>query len=411
MPRLPLEGIRVADFSWIINGPQIAQWLATMGAEIIKIESNIYMDIARNNPAGMADRVSGPNRNGYFHALNYGKKAITLNLASEKGRALADEIIRKSDFVLECFPTPAAKKLGITYDRVRAVKNDIIMISVSLLGKTGLEPASWVGWGPMACCFVGMFDAQGYPDPGNPKPPPRQTGGTWPDYAIASAVTFHVLAALRHRNRTGEGQWIDASMGETVIGQMPEWYMDYFMNGRDRRARGNRDDVMAPHNTYRCAGEDKWIAIAVATQAEWEALCRAMGDPEWTRDAKFADQYSRWKHSDELDAQLAKWTRNHEHLALAKKLQAAGVAAGPVLDSVEIHDDPHLWEWGFFRKIDHREVGERILPNMPVRMSNLPELNYSMPPDLGEHNREIFGGLLGLSDAEIKMLMEQKIIY
>jgi benzylsuccinate CoA-transferase BbsF subunit len=224
-------------------------------------------------------------------------------------------------------------------------------------------------------------------------------------------VTFHVLAALRHRNRTGEGQWIDASMGETVIGQMPEWYMDYFMNGRDRRARGNRDDVMAPHNTYRCAGEDKWIAIAVATQAEWEALCRAMGDPEWTRDAKFADQYSRWKHSDELDAQLAKWTRNHEHLALAKKLQAAGVAAGPVLDSVEIHDDPHLWEWGFFRKIDHREVGERILPNMPVRMSNLPELNYSMPPDLGEHNREIFGGLLGLSDAEIKMLMEQKIIY
>ena len=113
--------------------------------------------------------------------------------------------------------------------------------------------------------------------------PPRQTGGTWPDYAIASAVTFHVLAALRHRNRTGEGQWIDASMGETVIGQMPEWYMDYFMNGRDRRQQGNRDDKMAPHNTYPCAGDDKWIAIAVGSQSEWEALCRAMGDPPWTR--------------------------------------------------------------------------------------------------------------------------------
>ncbi len=258
----------------------------------------------------------------------------------------------------------------------------------------------------MACCFVGMFDAQGYPGG-----PPRQTGGTWPDYAIASAVTFHVLAALRHRNRTGEGQWIDASMGETVIGQMHEWYMDYFINGRDRRQRGNRDDVMAPHNTYRCAGGDKWIAIAVGTQSEWEALCRVMGNPEWMRDAKFADQYGRWQHSDELDAHLARWTCNHEHLALAKKLHAAGVAAGPVLDSVEIHDDPHLWEWGFFRKIDHREVGERMLPNMPVRMSNVPKLNYSMPPDLGEHNGEIFGGLLGLSDAEIKMLMEQKVIY
>src|SRR5579863_7933108 len=122
----------------------------------------------------MADRVAGPNRNGFYHALNYGKKAITLNLATAKGRDLADDIIRKSDFVLECLPTPAAKKLGITYDRVRAVKPDIIMVSVSLLGKTGLKPASWVGWGPMACCFVGMFDAQGYPAIGNADARPRQ---------------------------------------------------------------------------------------------------------------------------------------------------------------------------------------------------------------------------------------------
>jgi benzylsuccinate CoA-transferase BbsF subunit len=409
--RLPLEGIRVADFSWIINGPQIAQWLATMGAEVIKIESQIYIDIGRINPSGMADRIQGPNRNGYYHALNYSKKAITLNLASEKGRALADEIIRKSDIVLECFPTPAANKLGITYDKVRAVKPDIIMMSVSLLGKTGREPASWVGWGPMACSFVGMFDAQGYPDLENPNPPPRQTGGTWPDYAVAGAVTFHILAALRHRNRTGEGQWIDASMGETVIGQMPEWYMDYFINGRDRHAIGNRDDVMAPHNTYPCAGDDKWIAIAVGTQSEWEALCRAMGNPAWTRDAKFADQYSRLRNSDDLDAHLATWTRNHEHLALAKELQAAGVAAGPILDSVELHEDPHLWEWGYLRKMNHHEVGERILPNMPVHMSNVPELDFSLPPDLGQHNRDIFGGLLGLSDAEINLLTDQKVIY
>ena len=301
MSRLPLAGIRVADFSWIINGPQIGQWLATMGAEVIKIESQVYIDMCRTNPAGMADRVAGPNRNGFYHALNYGKKAITLNLATDKGRALADDIIRKSDFVLECFPPLPRTNSASPTTRVRAVKPDIIMISVSLLGKTGLEPAAWVGWGPMACCFVGMFDAQGYPGG-----PPRQTGGTWPDYAIAAAVTFHVLAALRHRNRTGEGQWIDASMGETVIGQMHEWYMDYFMNGRDRRQRGNRDDVMAPHNTYRCAGDDKWIAIAVGAQSEWEALSGVMGDPAWTRDAKFADQYSRWRHSDELDAHLAR---------------------------------------------------------------------------------------------------------
>jgi benzylsuccinate CoA-transferase BbsF subunit len=406
MARLPLEGIRVADFSWIINGPQIAQWLATMGAEVIKIESNVYIDIGRTNPAGMADRIAGPNRNGYFHALNYGKKAINLNLSVPRGRELAYDLIRKSDFVLECFPAPAAKKLGLTWDDVRAVKPDIVMISVSLLGKTGLEPASWVGWGPMACCFVGMYDAQGYPGG-----PPRQTGGTWPDYAGATSVVFHALAALRHRNRTGEGQWIDASMGETVIGQMHEWYMDYFMNGRDRRQLGNRDAAMAPHSTYPCAGYDQWIAIAIATDTEWAALKREMGNPSWAEDARFADQFGRLKHSGEIDQQLAQWTRGFDHIELAKRLQAVGVAAGPVLDSVELHDDPQLKEWGYFWKMNHHEVGGRILPGMPIRMRNVPEFNYSYPPDVGQHNREIFGGVLGLSDAEINLLMGQKVIY
>src|SRR5208283_4376880 len=401
MGRLPLEGIRVADFSWIINGPQIAQWLGTMGAEVIKIESQVYIDIGRINPSGMADRVAGPNRNGYYHALNYGKKAITLNLATGKGRALADDIIRKSDLVLECFPSPAATKLGITYERVRSVKPDIVMVSISLLGKTGLEPSSWVGWGPMACCFVGMFDAQGYPGG-----PPRQTGGTWPDYAIASTVVFHALAALRHRNRTGQGQWIDASMGETVIGQMHEFFTDYAMNGRERHQQANNDDLMAPHNTYLCGGDDQWIAIAVSNDDEWHALCRVMGHPVWAHDAKFADQFGRRQHRDELDMHMREWTRNQEHRELAATLQKAGVPAGPVLDSVELHEDRHLWEWGYWWKLNHHEVGERIMPGMPVKMSNVPQLNYSPPPDLGEHNRDVFGGLLGLSDAEINMLIE-----
>jgi len=406
MGRLPLEGIRVTDFSWIINGPQIAQWLAAMGAEVIKIESQVYMDIGRTNPAGMAERQSGPNRNGFYHMLNYGKKAVNLNLRSPKGYELACELVRKSDFVLECFPGPAAEKLGLTYEKMRSIKPDIIMISVSLLGKSGTEPSSWVGWGPMACCFVGMFDAQGYPGGA-----PRQTGGTWPDYSIAATVVFHALAALRYRNRTGEGQWLDASMGETVIGQMNEWYMDFFMNGRDRRQRGNQDDVMAPHNTYQCRGEDNWIAIAVSNDSEWHTLCRIMAHPAWAQDAKFADQHARWRNRDEIDHHLREWTRNQDHLALSASLQDAGVPAGPILDSVEIFDDPHLWEWGYWWKMNHHEVGERIMPGIPVKLSKVPELNYSYPPDVGQHNHEVFGGLLGLSDAEINMLMEQKVIY
>jgi len=258
----------------------------------------------------------------------------------------------------------------------------------------------------MACSFVGMFDAQGYPGGA-----PRQTGGTWPDYAIASTVVFHALAALRHRNKTGEGQWLDASMGETVIGQMHELFTDYAMNGRDRRQQGNADDVMAPHNTYPCAGDDKWIAIAVGNDREWHALCRVMGHPGWANDAKFAEQAGRHRYRDEVDAHLREWTRQHEHRELAARLQQAGVAAGPVLDSVELHEDRQLWEWGYWWKLQHREVGERILPGMPVKLSAAPALNYSPPPDLGEHNREVFGGLLGLSDGEITRLIEEKVIY
>jgi benzylsuccinate CoA-transferase BbsF subunit len=406
MARLPLEGIRVADFSWIINGPQIAQWLATMGAEVIKIESQVYIDIGRINPSGMADRKPGPNRNGYYHMLNYGKKAINLNLRDPKGYDLACDIVRKSDFVIECYPRPVAERLNLTYDRMKAVKPDIVMISVSLLGKEGTEPAHWVGWGPMACSFVGMFDAQGYPGG-----PPRQTGGTWPDYAIASAVVFHALAALRHRNRTGEGQWIDASMGETVVGQMHEWFMDYFMNQRDRGKWANYDATMAPHNTYKCAGDDKWIAIAVESDAEWASLCGVAGHPEWARDPRFGDSKARLAHRDEIDAVLRQWTRGFDHLELADRLQKAGVPAGPVLDSVELYSDRHLWEWGYWWKMNHHEVGERVIPRMPVKMSAVPELNYSLPPDVGQHNREVFGGLLGLSDSEIQTLIEQKVIY
>lgn len=406
MGRLPLEGLRVADFSWIINGPQVAQWLGTMGAEVIKVESQVYPDLTRLFPNCMADRVRGPNRSGFFHLLNYGKKAITLNLSKPRGRELAYELIRYSDVVIECYPAPTARKLGLTYEQVRAARQDIVMVSVSLLGKTGLEPAEWVGWGPMAASFVGMFDAQGYPGG-----PPRQTGGTWPDYAVGTAVVFHVLAALRHRKRTGEGQWIDASMGETVLGQMPEWCMDYFMNGRDRRQWGNRDDVMAPHNTYPCAGEDKWIAIAVRDQAEWEALCRAMGAPEWTRDTQFADQVSRWKNRKQLDERIGQWTRAHDHLVLAATLQRAGVAAGAVLDSVELHQDRQLWEWGYWWELNHHEAGKRVLPGMPVKLSKVPQLNLSPPPDVGQHNKEIFGGLLGLSEEEIRRLTEEKVLY
>lgn len=144
---------------------------------------------------------------------------------------------------------------------------------------------------------------------------------------------------------------------------------------------------------------------------QWEALRREMGSPTWADSPAFADQFLRWKNRGEIDAHLGEWTRQHDHLELAVRLQRAGVPAGQVLDSVEVHRDPHLWQWGYWWEMEHHEVGRRILPGLPVEFSAVTQFNYRPPPDLGQHNREVPGGLLGLSEAEIARLMEVKIVY
>lgn len=406
MAGLPLDGIKVADFSWVLNGPQIGTWLASMGAEVIKVESQVYPDIMRLLPGTMADSVTGVNRSGGYHNVNYGKKCVTLNLGTPKGKELAYRLVKRADITLECFTRPVAKRLGLTYDSLKAVKEDVILLSCSLLGKQGLEQADWTGYGMLAIAFVGECDAQAYPG-GRA----RQTGGTWPDYAVAGGAVFHLMAALEHRRRTGQGQWIDLAMSESVISWMPEWYIDHFMNDHDRRARANTDDIMAPHNTYRCAGEDKWIAIAVGNDDEWQALREVMQNPEWAASERFADQFRRWQNREDLDRHVSEWTKGHDYLKLAKKLQQAGVPAGPVMSAQDASEDPHLWEWGYWWKEQHSEAGERVMPGIPVRMSNISDFNFTPAPNFGEHNQEVLGGILGLSDEEIARLTEEKIVY
>ena len=261
----------------------------------------------------------------------------------------------------------------------------------------------------MACSFIGTFDAQGYPGG-----EPRHTGGTWPDYAIATAVVFHLLAALRHRNRTGEGQWLDASMGETVIGETHEWYMDYFMNGHDRRQWGNRDDVMAPHNTYPCAGDDQWIAIAVGNQSEWHALCEAMGNPAWTRETQIRRSVSRWRIATRLDAHLSRMdARPSGHIELAERLQHAGVQPDRCSTASRLHQDRHLWEWGYWWNLTITRSASAIMPgNAGEARERAASSTTNPPPDLGEHNlRSIRRHCSALEGAEIKSLIESKVIY
>ncbi len=407
MNRLPLEGIRVIDFGLILAIPHATQWLATMGAEVIKVESKAHPDTVRLGGAlmGAADKIPGPNRSGTFNSLHYSKKSCSINMTKEKGRELARRLIATADIVTENFTTPVTQRFGLTYEQLKQVKPDIILLSQSSMGRTG-PLGDTVGWGPTNQAYSGLPMLTGY-EGGTP----QSMGGTWPDYLIGVTGPFMMMTALHHRDRTGEGQFIDLSMCEVVTGMIPQAILDYQMNGRVRQPSGNKDPLMAPHNLYRCAGKDQWVAIAVETEQEWGAFCGAVGHPEWRTDERFADAYARHRHEQEMDELITQWTRERSPGEVAAWLQAAGVAAGPVLDTMGIITNPQLRHRGFFVTPDHPEVGPREVMGIPVLFSAIPEKRIEPAPLFDEHNDYVFKELLELSGTEIEQLIEERVIY
>ena len=403
MQNRPLEGIRIVDFGWILSIPHCCSWLGSMGAEVIRVESMKNLDLVRM--VGGADGVPGPNRGAAFNGLNYSKKSITLNVASEQGRELARDLIARSDVVTENYATGVFEKLGLGYNDLRKVKPDIVMVSGSTLGTTGPE-RHCTGWGPNVCAYAGLPGITGYRGG-----PPADLGGTWPDYAIGTMMVFAVLAALHHRNATGEGQHVEVAMGEAVTAMIPEAIIDYTMNGRETGRNGNRHPQMAPHDVYPCAGEDRWLAVAVATDGEWRALCGVIGGPELAADSRFTTVAGRLRHVDEVDAIVSAWTRQRPAMDAAHALQAAGVAAGPVMNIRDQMTDPHFLERGFAGEMDHPEVGPRTVAGLPVKFSAMPQIAYGPAPCLGEHNEDIFRGLLGLSATDFERLQAEEVIF
>lgn len=405
MDNRPLQSIRVLDFGWILSIPQCTAWLGTLGAEVLRVESLTRYDQMRAGLAGgMADGVSGLNRSAAFNGLNYSKKSITLNIGDPRGVALAKELVKVCDVVTENFATGVMERLGLGYEALRAVNPSIVMLSGSTLGTTGPEREA-TGWGPNVESYAGLTFASGYQDG-----PPADLGGTWPDYMVGTLMVGLVLSALHHRRRTGKGQRLELAMGETVTATIPEAVLDYTMNGRQQPRMGNRDRAAAPHGVYPCKGEDQWAAIAVRSEEEWRAFCQAVGRAAWLEDQRFATLDARIRHQDELDALMSGWSRELTPYEVMHLLQAAGVAAGPVLDVKGLMADPHFQARGFVVEMDHPEVGRRAVAGLPVKFSAMPQLAYFSAPCLGEHNEEVFCGLLGLSQAEFQELCEEKVI-
>ena len=401
MNELPLTGVRIADFGWIFAVPHATAWLGALGADVIRIETTFAPDIIRF--VSGTDGMVGINRSGMFSSINLSKRSVALNLAHPEGREIARNLVKLSDIVTENFTVGNMKKFGLSYEELRAIRPGLVMLSGTPLGQNG-PYAKTVGWGPTTQAFAGICHLTGYPGGY-----PCGIGGTWPDFQVGVAMLFVLLAALHHRDSTGEGQHIDLAIAETVTAMLPEAFMDFFMNGRDAGPIGNRDECMAPHGVFPVAGDDRWIAIAIATDAEFGALCEALGVPALATEARFARVGARLGNVELLEAEIAARTRGFDRDDLVAKLHERGLAAGPVYRVDELMADAAFRSSGMLVKLKHGESGERIVPGIPVRFSAF-EPDYRPSPLIGEHSDEVLSGLLGYSADEIARLREQRVL-
>jgi crotonobetainyl-CoA:carnitine CoA-transferase CaiB-like acyl-CoA transferase len=399
----PLSGYRVADFTWVWAGPTCTMQLAHMGAEVIRMESMRRPCLLRSLPP-WPDGQPGLNRSGYFNQYNQGKRSILLDLSRPEAVEIAKKLVAVSDVAAENFAGGVLARLGLGYEALKTIKSGIIMISMSGYGQTGPE-AGYVSYGPAQVPLSGLSSLTSYEGW-----PPMHVGMSYGDPTAGLHAAFAVLAALFHREKSGEGQYIDMSQWESSLSVVAEGIMDQTLNGTQPPRMGNRIQYMAPHGIYRCAGEDRWVSIAVLTDDEWHAFCRAIGQPALADDPRFRTVEDRKANEDALDAIVEAWTSELDRFEVRDRLQAAGVAAFPPMSNKDLAEDPHLNERKFFVEKEHPEVGVRKHAGMPWKMSETPCEVWRAAPTIGQDNDYVYGEVLGFSSAQIADLVEREII-
>jgi len=400
----PLDGIRVADFTWVWAGPTCTMQLAHMGAEVIRMESMRRVCTLRMLPPWPGGQP-GVNRSGYFNQYNQGKRSITLDISKPEGVEIAKRIVTMSDVVVENFASGVIDRLGLGYDDLRKLKPDVVMMSMSGYGRGGPE-SDYVSYGPAQVPLSGMSQLTGYAGW-----QPMHVGMSYGDPNAGLHAAFAVLSALFHRERTGKGQYIDMSQCESTMDVLGEGFMEYAMNGAQPPRSGNRVANMAPHGVFRCTGEDRWISIACGADEEWRCLCEGMDRPELADDPRFNTFADRKANEDELERIVEEWTSTQNPFDATRRLQEGGVAAAVPMMNRELAEDPHLNERGFFVEKEHPEVGVRKHAGIPWRMSETPCDIWRAAPVMGQDNEYVFGELLGMSSGQIAELTERQVIY
>ena len=424
---LPLSGIRVADFSWFGAGPIAGRVFADLGAEVIRVESESHLDGLRKTqpvPPG----AEGPNVSGYYNNFNAGKLSFTLNLGHPEARAVALDLIAKSDVMIENYTPRVIEKWGLTYDEVAQVNPRIIYANMPMQGNWGPH-RDFLGFGGVLAPVTGFSYLTGWPDR-----PPIGVGTNYPDYVINPGhCVVAVLAALRYRARTGKGQHIELAQVESTVAALGPAVMEYAANGAIRERNGNRVPHAAPHGVFPCrsrpqegnlpprqamaaAGqppsEDRWIAVTVFDDDQWEGLKDVMGRPTWADEERFATLLGRKANEDELESKLSEWTRTIVAEEGMRLLQARGVPAGVVQTAQDVLDhDEHLKARGYYVYLDHPEAGRNAHDGPQFRLSETPARLQGPAPLIGQHNDYVLREVLGYDDERIAALLVEQVVY
>jgi benzylsuccinate CoA-transferase BbsF subunit len=397
------DGVKVADFAWVGAGPITTRYLSDYGATVVRIESATRPEFLRTSQP-FRDGVPGVNRSAFYATFNGGKQGISLNLKTPKGLEVARRLIAWADIVSESFTAGTMQRLGLDYEQARRINPSVIYFSSTNQGQTG-PYAAQPGFGTQLVSLAGLTNLSGWPD--------RDPAGTYGAYTDFMAPRFGAAAlagALEYRRRTGRGMQIDLSQLECAVHFLTPLVLEEAAMGRSMGRNGNRSQRAAPHNAYPCRGDDRWCVITVFTDADWAALRREMGDPEWAQESRFASLLGRKRNEEELDERIGVWTRGFDAHRLMEHLQEAGVPAGVVQTAPDLFRDPQLQSRGHFVEHEHPEIGRHWYERFAFRLSRSPGGPGSPGPLLGEHNESFYRDELGYDPDEIADMVAEGVI-
>jgi benzylsuccinate CoA-transferase BbsF subunit len=399
MENTVFEDLKIAAFSWAMVGPLTLKFFADYGATVIRVETSLRPCVTRTS-APYKDNVPGINRSGYFNHFSANMMSLSLNMKTPQGLGVAKDLVSWADVVMENFTPGVMDRWDLGYEELKQIKPGIIMVRQNGFGLEG-PYKNLAAFGMILAAIAGIPNYIGWPDGG-----PLPVGvGAYTDSISPRFAAAALIAALEYRDKTGKGQLIDLAQFETALHYLTPGLLDTAVNDREPTRNGNAVDFAVPHNVYACKGEERWGTIAATDNAQWTALCKAIGKPELASDSRFDTLEHRKENEKVLDAEIEAWTIDRTPEEVMTELQVSGVAAGIVENAADVFEDPQLRQRGLFWPMQHSEMGEFTHLGTSMVLSKTPAQATRSSPCIGEHNEYVLTKILGKSDEEFVELL------